>query len=55
MPAIWFEQADVQFVLAAIKRQRKNFNYVEAHINQQQAAEFEDITSTTRARALRRA
>jgi hypothetical protein len=42
-PAIWFAQAEVQFKLAAITRQRTKFNYVVSQLNQQQAAEVEDI------------
>jgi len=42
-PAIWFAQAEAQFELAAITRQRTKFNYVVSQLNQQQAAEVEDI------------
>ena len=42
-PAIWFAQAESQFELAAITRQRTKFNYVVAQLNQQQASEVEDI------------
>jgi len=42
-PAIWFAQAESQFELAAITRQRTKFNYVVSQLNQQQAAEVEDI------------
>jgi len=42
-PAVWFAQADSQFELAAITRQRTKFNYVVSQLNQQQAAEVEDI------------
>jgi len=41
-PAIWFAQAKAQFQLAAIT-QRTKFNYVVSQLNQQQAAEVEDI------------
>jgi len=42
-PAIWFAQAESQFELSAITRQRTKFNYVVSQLNQQQAAEVEDI------------
>ena len=42
-PAIWFAQAESQFELAAITRQRTKFNYVVSQLNQQQASEVEDI------------
>ena len=42
-PAIWFTQAESQFELAAITRQRTKFNYVLSQLNQQQASEVEDI------------
>jgi len=42
-PAIWFAQAEAQFDLADITRQRTKFNYVVSQLNQQQAAEVEDI------------
>jgi len=42
-PAVWFVQAESQFKLAAITRQRTKFNYVVSQLNQQQAAEVEDI------------
>jgi len=42
-PAIWFAQAEAQFDLAAITRQQTKFNYVVSQLNQQQAAEVEDI------------
>jgi hypothetical protein len=42
-PAIWFAQAEAQFELAAITQQRTKFNYVVSQLNQQQAAEVEDI------------
>jgi len=41
--AIWFAQAESQFELAAITRQRTKFNYVVSQLNQQQAGEVEDI------------
>ena len=45
-PAVWFAQAEAQFELAAITRQRTKFNYVVSQLNQQQAAEVEDIITT---------
>ena len=42
-PAIWFAQAESQFELAAITRQRTKFNYVISQLNQEQASEVEDI------------
>jgi len=42
-PAVWFAQAESQFELAAITRQRTKFKYVVSQMNQQQAAEMEDI------------
>ena len=42
-PAIWFAQAEAQFELADITRQRTKFNYVVSQLNQEQAAEVEDI------------
>ena len=45
-PAIWFAQAEAQFELAAITRQRTKFNYVVSQLNQQQAAEVEDIITS---------
>jgi hypothetical protein len=42
-PAVWFAQAEAQFDLAAITRQRTKFNYVVSQLNPQQAAEIEDI------------
>jgi hypothetical protein len=44
-PAVWFAQAEAQFELSNITRQRKKFNYVVSQLNQQQAAEVEDIIS----------
>ena len=44
-PDVWFAQAEAQFELAAIRRQRRKFNYVVAQPNQQEAAWVEDITS----------
>ena len=45
-PAIWFAQAEAQFQLAAITRQQTKFNYVVSQLNQQQAAEVEDIITS---------
>ena len=44
-PAVWFAQAEAQFELASITRQRTKFNYVVSQLNQQQTAEVEDIIS----------
>jgi hypothetical protein len=45
-PAVWFAQAEAQFDLAAITRQRTKCNYVMSQLNQQQAAEVEDIITS---------
>jgi len=45
-PAVWFAQDESQFELAAITRQRTKFNYVVSQLNQQQAAEVEDIVTS---------
>jgi hypothetical protein len=45
-PAAWFTQAEVQFELAAITRHRTKFNHVVSQLNQQQAAEVEDIIAS---------
>jgi hypothetical protein len=45
-PAVWFAQAEVQFELAGITRQRTKFNYVVSQLNQQQAAKVEDIITS---------
>jgi hypothetical protein len=42
-PALWFAQAEAQFDLAGITRQRTKFNYVVSQLHQQHAAEVEDI------------
>ena len=42
-PALWFAQAEAQFELAAVTRQRTKFNFVVSQLNQQHAAEMEDI------------
>jgi len=46
-PAVWFAQAEAQFELAGITRQRIEFNYVVSLLNQQQAAEVEDIITSS--------
>jgi hypothetical protein len=45
-PAVWFAQAEAQFELGSIARQRINLNYVVAQLNQQQAADVEDIITS---------
>ena len=45
-PAIWFAQAEAQFELASIKRQRTQFNYVVSQLNQQQASVMEDFITS---------
>ena len=45
-PAVWLAQAEAQFELAAITRQRTKFIYVVSQLNQQQDAELEDIITT---------
>jgi len=45
-PSIWFAQAEAQFKLADITRQRTKFNYVVSQLNQQQVAEVEDIITS---------
>ena len=45
-PAVWFAQAEAQFELASITRQRTKFNYVVSQLNQQLAAEVEDIITS---------
>src|SRR5215468_2238762 len=45
-PALWFAQAEAQFDLAGITRQRTKFNYVVSQLHQQHAAEVEDIITT---------
>jgi hypothetical protein len=42
-PAIWFAQVEAQFELSASTHQQRKFNYVGSQLNQQQAAELEDI------------
>jgi hypothetical protein len=44
--AVWFAQAEAQFELSAITRQRTKLNYVLSQLNQQQAAEIEDIITS---------
>jgi hypothetical protein len=45
-PAVWFAQAEAQFELAAITCQRTKFSYVVLQLNQQHAAEVEDIITS---------
>jgi len=45
-PAVWFVQAEAQFELAGITRQRTKFNYVVSQLSQQQAVEVEDIITS---------
>jgi hypothetical protein len=45
-PAIWFAQAEAQFELESITRQRTKFSHVISHLSQQQAAEVEDIINS---------
>ena len=45
-PSILFAQAEAQFKLADITRQRTKFNYVVSQLNQQQVAEVEDIITS---------
>ena len=42
-PAVWFAQVEAQFETSSVTRQKTKFKYVVAQINQQQAAEVEDI------------
>jgi hypothetical protein len=42
-PAVWFGQAEAQFELADIPQPRTKFKYVVSQLNQQLAAEVEDI------------
>ena len=44
-PALWFAQAEAQFDLAGITRQRTKFNHVVSQLHQKHAAEVEDIRS----------
>jgi hypothetical protein len=45
-PVVWFGQAEAQFELAGIIRQRTKFNYVVSQLNQQQAAKVEDLIAS---------
>ena len=45
-PALWFAQAEAQFDLAGITRQRTKFNHVVSQLHQQHAAEVEDIITS---------
>jgi hypothetical protein len=42
-PEVWFAQVEAQFELVSVTHQRTNFNYIVSQLNQQQAAEVEDI------------
>ena len=42
-PVVWFTQVEAQFEMTSVTRQRTKFNYVVSQLNQQQAAEVEDI------------
>lgn len=42
-PALWFAQAEAQLELAGVTSQKTKFNQVVAQLNQQHAAEVEDI------------
>jgi len=44
--AVWFAQAEAQFELTAITRQRTKFKFFVSQLNQMQAAEVEDIITT---------
>jgi hypothetical protein len=45
-PIVWFGQAEAQFELASITRQRTKFNYVVFQLNPQQPAEVEDLIAS---------
>jgi len=45
-PAVWFAEAETQFQLAAITRQRTKFIYVVSQFTQKQAAEVEEIVTS---------
>jgi hypothetical protein len=45
-PALWFAQAEEQFELAAVTRQRTTFKYVVSQLHQQHAAEVQDIITS---------
>ena len=45
-PALWFAQAEAQFEIAAVTRQRTKFNFVVSQLHQQHAPEVEDIVTT---------
>ena len=42
-PAVWFTHVEAQFERTSVTCQRTKFNYVVSQLNQQQAAEVEDI------------
>jgi len=45
-PGILFAQAEAQFILAAVTREKTKFNYVTSQLEYRQAAEVEDIIIT---------
>jgi hypothetical protein len=45
-PTIWFAQAEALFQLVVITRQQNIFNYVASQLNQQQAAEGQDLITS---------
>ena len=45
-PALWFAQAEAQFEVASITRQKTKFSYVVSQLHQQHAAEVEDIITS---------
>jgi hypothetical protein len=45
-PAVWFAQAEAQFSLVGISSERKKFHYVISQLDQQYAAEVEDIITS---------
>ena len=50
--AVWFAQAETQFQLATITRQRTKFKYMVAQLNHQQSGRGGRYNFTTRARGL---
>ena len=44
-PGLWFTQAEGQFELASVNRERTKFNYVISQLEYRHAAEVEDIMS----------